>query len=94
MQLTLILHMCSGSQIQVIASIIPVTKQCKKVYCMVNGEHSKPQQVESSIGLHHAYVDPKFAKLTYDDDASMCVNVYAIINIMVHNCDKKLLVLN
>jgi hypothetical protein len=58
---------------------------------MVNGEYSKPQQVNLSIGLHHAYVDPKFTKLTYDDDdgASICVKICAIINIMVHNCDKK-----
>jgi len=57
---------------------------------MVNGEYRKPQKVNLSIGLHHAYVDPKFAKLTYDDDVSICVK----INIMVHNCDKSLLVLN
>jgi len=62
------------------------------MYCTVKSEYSKLQQVDLSIGLRHTYVDPKFAKLTYDDDASICVKMCAIINIVIHNCEKRLFV--
>ena len=70
----------------------------QEIYCTVMTEYSKPQQVDLTVGLHRAYVEPEFAMLAYDDDddddASICVKLCAIINIMVHNRDKTLLVLN